>query len=171
MLVAGLPGAGKTTLLMAVAATRPGLTIRDSDDVREWLRARLPAVPYRYYRPAVHLAHQVRVFAAVLGAAGPVLVHDPATRPFTRRALLLAASVALRPAVFVWVDVAPSVALRGQHERGRTIRSGSFARHVVRADQLRDRLRADGGLSGWARTVLLDRDALRTGVQVDPVAA
>ena len=91
VLLAGLPGAGKTTLLAGVRDTS-AVTVRDSDQVRATLGARLPSwLPYRAYRPLVHAGHHLRVLVAVLRAPGPVLVHDPATRTCTRTMLARAA--------------------------------------------------------------------------------
>lgn len=166
VLFAGLPGAGKSTLLAGLRDT-PALTVRDSDQVRVWLSALLPSwVPYRAYRPLVHVAHQVRVLTAVLRAPGPVLVHDPATRAGTRALLASLARISGRPAVFVWLDVSARLALHGQRARGRLIPARSFARHVARADVLRGALVAGTVPPGWRCVVLLDRSATREGLRV-----
>lgn len=166
VLLAGLPGAGKSTLLAGLRNTA-AVTVRDSDQMRERLGARLPAwLPYRAYRPLVHVGHQLRVVLAVLRAPGPVLVHDPATRACTRVALASLARLAGRPAVFVWLDVPPLLALDGQRARGRLIPPRSFARHVARADILRRALLAGTVPPGWRAVVLLDRAAMPAGLQV-----
>lgn len=166
VLLAGLPGAGKSTLLASLRDT-PQVTVRDSDQVRGILRAFLPGwLSYRAYRPLVHLMHQLRVLVAALHAPGPVLVHDPATRSCTRLALASLAWVSGRPAVFLWLDVTPVEALNGQRARGRLIPPRSFARHVARADLLRQTLLAGAVPRGWQCVVLLDRAATCSGLSV-----
>lgn len=166
VLLAGLPGAGKTTLLAGLRDT-PAVTVRDSDQLRAKFGARLPSwLPYRAYRPLVHVGHHLRVLMAVLRAPGPVLVHDPATRTCTRTMLASLARLSGRPAVFVWLDVPPPQALDGQRARGRVIPPRSFARHVARADVLRCALLAGTVPPGWRCAVLLDRAATRSGLQI-----
>ncbi|MGH3978267.1 MAG: AAA family ATPase [Pseudonocardiaceae bacterium] len=166
VLLAGLPGAGKSTLLAGLRDTA-AMTVRDSDQVRGRLRDGLPAgTPYRAYRPLVHLVHHLRVLVAVLAAAGPVLVHEPATRAVTRHALAAAAWLAGRPAVFIWLDAGPQQALDGQRCRGRMIRPASFARHVARAEVLRKDLLLGAVPPGWNRTVVLDRETVSNGIEV-----
>jgi hypothetical protein len=166
LLFAGLPGAGKSTLLAGLRDTET-VTVRDSDQVRERFAAVLPGwMPYRFYRPLVHLLHQLRVLVAALRAPGPVLVHDPATRAGTRGALALLARLSGRPAVFVWLDVSPAQALDGQRARGRLLGPRSFARHVARAGVLRDALLAGAVPAGWRCAVLLDREVTRCGLRV-----
>ncbi|HEX2301581.1 MAG TPA: hypothetical protein VHH34_24275, partial [Pseudonocardiaceae bacterium] len=145
----------------------PELTVRDSDQLRVLLEARLPSwMPYRAYRPLVHMGHQLRVLAAALRAPGPVLVHDPATRALTRAALAALARFCGRPAVFVWLDVPAPQALDGQRARGRVLPPRSFARHVARADVLRDALFSGVVPPGWCCAVLLDRASTRAGLQL-----
>ncbi|MGH3915301.1 MAG: AAA family ATPase [Pseudonocardiaceae bacterium] len=166
ILFAGLPGAGKSTLLAGLRNVS-AVTVRDSDQVRGRLSARLPDwLPYRAYRPLVHLGHYLRVALAVLCAPGPVLVHDPATRAYTRVVLASLARLSGRPAVFVWLDVSPQLALDGQRARGRLIPSSSFARHVARAEVLRRGLLAGEIPPGWRTVVLLDRAATRSGLRI-----
>lgn len=166
ILLAGLPGAGKSTLLAGLRAT-PELTVRDSDQLRTLFGSLLPSwVPYRAYRPLVHAGHHLSVLTAVLRAPGPVLVHDPATRAVTRTALAALARLSGRPAVFVWLDVPPSLALDGQRARGRILPLRSFARHVARAGVLRCALFSGAVPPGWRSVVLLDRASTRTGFRV-----
>lgn len=166
VLLAGLPGAGKSTLLASLRDT-PQVSVRDSDQVRERLRALLPGwLPYRAYRPLVHLIHHLRVLTAALWASGPVLVHDPATRSCTRTALAALAWLSRRPAVFLWLDVTPLEALNGQRARGRLIRPRAFARHVARAGLLRQVLLAGAVPRGWRCVVLLDRTATCAGLSI-----
>lgn len=173
VVLAGLPGAGKSTLLAGLGG-RSGAAVCDSDQVRRPLRSWLPGVPYRLYRPLVHLAHQLRVVVAVLGAPGPVLVHDPATRAATRWWLAALARLTRRPAVFVWLDVPADQALAGQAARGRRIRPASFARHVARATALRGTLLAGAVPPGWSRAVVLDRAGARASLLAEarrPISA
>lgn len=166
VLFAGLPGAGKSTLLAGLRHL-PVVTVRDSDQLRDLLGARLPSwLPYRAYRPVVHLGHHLRVLVAAVRAAGPVLVHDPATRAGTRAALALLARLTGRPAVFVWLDVPPWLALEGQRARGRVIPPRSFGRHVARASVLRRALLAGDVPAGWRSVVLLDRAGTSAGLEV-----
>jgi len=166
VLLAGLPGAGKSTLLASLRDT-PQVTVRDSDQVRERLRAVLPGwLPYRAYRPLVHLTHHLRVLVAALRAPGPVLVHDPATRSCTRTVLASLAWLSGRPAVFLWLDVTQAEALNGQRARGRLIRPRAFARHVARADLLRQALLAGVVPRGWRCAVVLDRATTCAGLSV-----
>ena len=166
VLLAGLPGAGKSTLIASLRNT-PQVTVRDSDQVRERLRTSLPGwLPYRAYRPLVHLIHHLRVLMAALCAPGPVLVHDPATRSCTRAALALLAWLSGRPAMFLWLDVTPLEALNGQRARGRLIPPRSFARHVARGGLLRAALLAGAVPRGWHRVVLLDRATTYPGLSV-----
>lgn len=172
VLLAGLPGAGKSTLLAGLRETgalrSTVFTVRDSDQVRKLFRAVLPSwLPYRLYRPLVHLMHQLRVVVAALCAPGPVLVHDPATRAGTRTALALLARLSGRPAVFVWLDVPACRALDGQIARGRRIPPRSFARHVSRAEVLRRSLLAGVPPWGWRRVLVLDRVSARGGLRVE----
>lgn len=166
ILLAGLPGAGKSTLLAGLRDV-PEITVRDSDELRVRLGSRVPSwLPYRAYRPLVHAGHQVRVLTAALRSPGPVLVHDPATRAVTRTALAALARLSGRPAVFLWLDVSAPEALDGQRARGRILPPRSFARHVARADMLRDALFSGAVPPGWRCVVLLDRTATHGGLRV-----
>ncbi len=166
VLLAGLPGAGKSTLLAGLR-DNSAVTVRDSDQLRQLFGTRLPSwLPYRAYRPLVHVGHHLRVLMAVLCAPGPVLVHDPATRACTRAGLAALARLSGRPAVFVWLDVPPELALDGQRARGRLIPPRSFARHVARADLVRRALLAGTVPAGWRCAVLLDRSATCSGLQI-----
>jgi hypothetical protein len=156
LLVGGLPGAGKSTLLRALPA-RPGLRVLDSDTHRDRFRAALGPVPYRWYRPLVHLSHRVAVLAVALSAAPTVVVHLPATGARTRSVVTAVAALTGRSAHLVWLDVDPGQALRGQQERGRVVPGGSFAGHAERAAATAARLRIDGAEQGWASVTVLDR--------------
>lgn len=156
VLVAGIPGAGKSTLLRTLPA---GLTVVDSDPVREWLAGRLPpGTPYRLYRPLVHLGHRTRILRAVWSTAPSVVVHLPATAGYTRRWLAVAGLLAGRDRTLVWFDVDAAEARRGQRTRGRVLAAGGFGRHVRRAAAFTARLRAGAGTPGW-RVLVVDRTA------------
>ncbi|MFI9009514.1 AAA family ATPase [Actinosynnema sp. NPDC053489] len=166
VVLAGLPGAGKSTLLAAADAGGAPAVVLDSDQVRARLRAVFPeALPYRLYRPLVHLVHRLRIAWFAFAATGLLLVHEPSTRPTTRAGLVAVGALAGRPRHFLWLDASPEEALSGQVERGRLIRSRSFARHVRRAARLRTRFAAGVPPRGWhGLTLLTRRDHLRLSV-------
>ncbi|WP_121008510.1 AAA family ATPase [Saccharothrix australiensis] len=166
VVLAGLPGAGKTTLLAGVDTGGAPAVVLDSDQVRAYLRAVLPlALPYRCYRPLVHLVHRLRILWFAVTAAGLLLVHEPSTRPTTRAGLVVVGVVSNRSRHFLWLDASPEEALSGQVRRGRLIRRGSFARHVRRAERLRRRFAEGRAPRGWhALTVLTRADRLRLSV-------
>jgi predicted kinase len=131
VIVGGIPGAGKSTLLARVV--RDGdARVLDSADVRARCRSRLgPKVPYAVYRPVVHAVHQWRVWRA-LGAGGPVVVHDCATRVWLRRLMLARARRAGRPVCLLLLHVDGEVARGGQAARGRRVRARPMRRHERR---------------------------------------
>ena len=88
VVLAGLPGAGKSTALSELSADVHVVRL-DSEQVRSRLRVALPGVPYPCYRPLVHALHRSRIALACAFARGPVVAHEPATRPGTRARLLL----------------------------------------------------------------------------------
>ncbi|WP_340684232.1 AAA family ATPase [Amycolatopsis coloradensis] len=158
LVVAGIPGAGKTTLLSRAATG--ALPVLDSDQVRARLRERLPsALPYRFYRPVVHLWHRARVVRFALADGGPLIVHEPSTRATTRGLLALLGLVSRRPVRLLWLDVTPEDARAGQVARGRVIRRHSFARHVKRAEKVRRALRDGWVPSGWHGARMVTREA------------
>ncbi|MGW3958262.1 AAA family ATPase [Amycolatopsis sp. NPDC005003] len=154
LVVAGLPGAGKTTMLRHAAA---GLPVLDSDQVRERLGAMLPAVPYRWYRPAVHAWHRARIVRWALGEDGPVVVHEPSTRASTRGLLAVVGFVSGRSVRLLFLDVPAEVALAGQVSRGRVVRARSFARHVRRVGKWREELLGGRAPVGWRSVLVVDR--------------
>ncbi|QXV59488.1 AAA family ATPase [Amycolatopsis sp. TNS106] len=170
LVVAGIPGAGKTTLLSRAATG--DLPVLDSDQVRARLRARLPsALPYRFYRPVVHLWHRARVVRFALADGGPLIVHEPSTRATTRGLLALLGLVSRRPVRLLWLDVTPEDARAGQVARGRVIRRHSFARHVKRAEKLRGALRDGWVPAGWHGARMVTREvtgALRFVSEEEP---
>lgn len=169
VVLAGLPGAGKSTLLARLESGDAPVVVLDSDQVRARLRASFPAdLPYRYYRPLVHLVHRMRVLLFAIGGTGLLVVHEPSTRPTTRAWLVLIGMLTGRHRQFLWLDATPEQAMAGQVERGRLVRGGSFARHVRRAAWLRDRFAEGWVPRGWhGMTVLTRRDRVRLSVTPD----
>jgi predicted kinase len=144
VVVAGLPGAGKTTLV----AGEP--RVLDSDGVREAWRPRLAPVPYRLWRPLVHVWHLAAVWRA-LGRPGGVVVVRPFSSPWLRRAVLRRAR-RHHPAVhLVVVDATPAQARAGQRARGRAIGERRMRRHERRW------ARADLGQEPWTTVTRLRR--------------
>ncbi|MFT7839940.1 AAA family ATPase [Saccharothrix sp. BKS2] len=167
VVLAGLPGAGKTTLLAAADTGGAPAVVLDSDQVRNRLVALFPkAVPYRFYRPLVHLVHRGRIlWYAITASRSLLLVHEPSTRPTTRAGLVAVGLLTHRPRHFVWLDASPEEALAGQVERGRLLNSRSFTRHVRRAARLRARFTSGPPPRGWqGLSVLTRRDRLRLSV-------
>ncbi|EHR51106.1 ABC-type polar amino acid transport system, ATPase component [Saccharomonospora marina XMU15] len=163
VVIAGLPGSGKSTLLRCTE-TDTAVTVLDSDQLRDRLRALLPRTPYSRYRPLVHVLHRLRVTWHVLRDASPVVVHDPATGAATRAWLRLLGQLAGRARHFVWVECPPEQAAAGQRTRGRVLRRGSFQRHVRRLPRVRAALRA--GPRGWHTTTIVDRVAVADGLHL-----
>ncbi len=164
ILVGGVPGAGKSTAI-AQLAEQPGIRALDPDRFRTGLRTRFPAsVPYRWYRPVVHVAQAMQTLAALLRGPGPgrvLLVHDPATRPRRRDGFArLARWRGWRPAL-VFVDVDREVARRGQRDRGRVVAADCFDGHWARWQELRPALAAAdlAGREAWTQVVLVERGA------------
>lgn len=157
VVVAGIPGAGKSTLLHE-ADNRADAVIVDSEQVGDRLAELAPGwVPYRWYRPLVHLVHRWRIFVAALRSSAPVVAHLPATRWRTRLLLVVIGMLARRTRRLLWISVDPDVAYRGQVERGRVSPPRSFARHVRDARSVERTLRDSGGLPGWHAARLLRR--------------
>ncbi len=167
VLVAGLPGAGKSALLAALPVG-PDVLVVDSQDQRDALpRWLTEAVPYRVYRPLVHLRHRLAIVAAAVAGPATVVVHLPATAWRTRAAVALLAALTRRAAHLVWLDVDPAVALRGQRRRGRTVPSRAFAAHARRAAATTALLRTGHLPAGWCGVTVLERAAIRAGVALD----
>lgn len=169
LLVAGMPGAGKSTLLAGVPP-RPGLRVLDSDVHRAALARRFPALPYRRYRPLVHLLHRLALVRAACSDVPTVVVHLPATAASTRTAVALLAVLTGRAAHLLWVHADPGEALGGQRERGRVVPSSSFAGHARRAVATHRWLRHRRPV-GFRSVTVLDRAAARAGLVLDTPAA
>ncbi|MCP3798005.1 AAA family ATPase [Allokutzneria sp. A3M-2-11 16] len=166
VLLAGLPGAGKSELLRR-AAVPAYVTVLDSDQVRQPLRDALGPVPYRFYRPLVHVTHHARLVWHAITAPGAVVVHEPATRKSTRMWIAVLRILTRRPGTFVWLDVSAVEALAGQHSRGRVLPAESFAKHVRRASGIRRRLRAGHTFPGWRKVCVLRRHDIGERVRVE----
>ncbi|GAA0518752.1 ATP-binding protein [Saccharopolyspora subtropica] len=167
VVLAGLPGAGKSTVLGKLHGATD-LAALDSEQARARLRRVVPAaLPYRYYRPLVHLMHRTRIAWYCLWTTDPVVAHEPATRATTRAMLLLFGRLTRRQLVLVWLHADPREALAGQRARGRLIRPRSFLRHVQRADRMHRRLRGGDLPRGWQRVYLFTRDQVDGGLRLD----
>lgn len=140
VVIGGLPGSGKTTLLRRLLDDHsngggPGVAVTglDSEVIAAQLRAAGPGVPYALLRPAVHAGHRWQVLRTIVGSAAPVvLLSDPWTSAPWRHAVLRAARRAGRSVQLVVLDVPASVAVEGQHARGRTIPARRMRKHVKR---------------------------------------
>ncbi|MFD4326019.1 AAA family ATPase [Nocardioides sp. NPDC058538] len=165
LLLGGVPGAGKSTLIRGVADRRPDVRTLDSETPGRWLAARLPEVPYRLYRPLVHLWHAIATLVLVLLGPTPdrptLLVHDPATRPGRRELLGRIAHARGWRTSLVMIDVPRVAAIDGQCERGRMVRTDAFERHWDRWTDAQPRLLtaatfgdADGS---WDKVHVFDR--------------
>lgn len=165
LLLGGVPGAGKSTLIRQVADRNPDVRTLDPETSARWLRARVPQLPYRLYRPLVHLWHAAATLALVLFGPTPgrrtLLVHDPATRPGRRELLGRIARARGWRTSLVMIDVPRAAAIDGQHARGRMVRSKAFERHWHRWTGDQPRLlsaasfgQADGS---WDRIHVFDR--------------
>lgn len=165
LLLGGVPGAGKSTLIRDVAGRRPDVRTLDPETPGRWLAARLPEVPYRLYRPLVHLWHAIATLVLVLLGPTPgghtLLVHDPATRPGRRELLGRIAHARGWRTTLIMIDVPRVAAIDGQHERGRMVRTESFERHWHRWTDDQPRLLtaatfgdADGS---WDKVHVVDR--------------
>jgi predicted kinase len=172
LLVAGMPGAGKTTLLAGLARV-PGLVVLDSEDYRAALRRALPGLPYRWYRPVVHLCHRLALLVAAFSAAPTVVVHLPATGDRARAAVARLARLSGRAAHLLWLHVDPDQARRGQLDRGRVVPERSFTAHAQRAATASATLRPGSPPPGWVGVTVLDRVAATRGLSLhtDPATA
>ncbi|MFC7344608.1 AAA family ATPase [Saccharopolyspora griseoalba] len=153
VVLAGVPGAGKTTLLHQVTADVPTICL-DSEQVTDRLRTYLPRVRYPRLRPLVHLLHFGRIVTHSLSGRASVLAHAPATSRAKRLALLGIATITGRTPVLVWLHATPEDALRGQHDRGRTLPASSFRRHSHRGRRITRRLQQGQPPRGWTAHLL-----------------
>ncbi|WP_238424074.1 AAA family ATPase [Rhodococcus ruber] len=172
LIVGGIPGAGKSTLLRRIEHDIPGLTVLDPERRAEGLAAALPPdLPYRRYRPLVHLMHTLDVVRTLLAgphrSEGPVAVHDTATRSRRRDWTARLARRRGWTPVLVFLDVPRDVAQAGQHARGRVVNESSFARHWHRWTVLRSHLTDEDDTtagSPWDQVVVTTRDNAKSRV-------
>jgi AAA domain len=139
LVLGGVPGAGKTTLLRQVFATTgeeptsvlttEGVWVLDSEQARNWWRRYLGRMPYQWWRPFVHATHYLRLLRTLRDSDAPIVVHDCATRPWTRRLIVAAAHRSRRQVHLLLLDVSPDVATAGQATRRRRVRPSSFVAH------------------------------------------
>jgi predicted kinase len=170
VLLAGIPGAGKTTLLRRLYAltgrehgpvwTDDGTVVLDSEHARNRWATWARPIPYRYWRPLVHLTHYRRLWQVVTRGTEPVVLHECGTRGWLFHRLVRHAARHGREVHVVLLDVPPSVAWESQRLRGRRVHRGRFARH---ADRWR-RMVADAAagrpvLPGAVTVTLIDRHA------------
>jgi hypothetical protein len=160
VLVAGIPGAGKSTLLRRLFGAGGGVRVLDAEQLRDRWRPVLGSVPYRWWRPLLHLMQYRRVLAAI-GVPGPLVVHDCATRPWVRRLLGWRARRCGREVSLLLLDVSEDEARAGQRVRGRIVGSASFATHCRRWRGLLKQAAdsPDRMVPGAASAVILDRRA------------
>lgn len=160
VVVAGIPGAGKSTLL-ARAENPAGAKVLDSDQVRAFFARIAPSwLPYRCYRPLVHLGHRGRIFLFSARRGRPVVAHEPATRATTRAMLVLMGVLTGRSRHLVWVHSTRDEAAEGQRARGRVLASRSFARHVTRATKVERAFAAGRNPAGWNSVEVISRPPL-----------
>lgn len=170
VLLAGVPGAGKSTLLQRMygvpgssvlpTLTDDGVTVLDSAQVRGKLQPFLGRLPYRRWRPLVHLGHYVRILRA-LDKGGPIVIHDCGTRPWMRRMIGERAAKRGLESHLLLLDTTAEEARAGQVARGRVVDAGRFATHVWRWKKLL--AKAENGpeqlMPGATSAAVLDRVA------------
>ena len=164
VVIAGVPGAGKTEAFRVLRGRSPRVRSADPEGVRRQLRQWMPWLPYALVRPILHTIAHLRVLAHMLNrGGGPLVIHDPGTRRWSRRLIVsLAGLLGYRPMI-VFIDTDRDSALRGQAQRKRLVRRRAFDRHWRRWSELRERiLRGDslGDGEPWGRVVLSHRDAV-----------
>lgn len=163
VLLAGIPGAGKTETLRSIRSVDPHVRISDPEVLRTWLSTHTPWLPYPLARPFVHtIAHVVALYKVLRRGAGPLIVHDPGTRRWSRRTLLWLALLRGYSPAAVFVDVSREDALSGQQKRGRVVRHRAFDRHWQRWSSLRDRIVAGEELTpgeNWPLVKLTSRES------------
>jgi hypothetical protein len=139
LVVAGLPGAGKTTLLRRMFATTgaectplltaDGVQVLDSEQARNWWQRCLSWMPYLWWRPLMHATHYLRIVLALRAEGVPMVVHDCATRSWSRRLIIDSAHRSHRTVHLLLLDVSPRIARAAQIARGRQVLPASFAAH------------------------------------------
>lgn len=166
--VAGIPGAGKTEALKDLRTKARWARVVDPEFVRDHLSQWLPWLPYTYGRPIVHtIAHLWTLSRILHRGGGPLVIHDPGTRRWSRRLILnLALWLGYQPMI-VYIDTDRETALKGQEQRKRVVRNKAFRRHWQRWVELRKRILVDEKIDDgarWFRVILS-----RRGTVVDDV--
>ncbi|MGH8909756.1 MAG: AAA family ATPase [Egibacteraceae bacterium] len=162
LVVAGIPGAGKSTLIRRLFSSQP-VRVFDPESIhhryRSWLGSR---VPYRLYRPLVHIEHYARL-ARAMKRPGSLVIHETATRGWVRRWI---ARRAQRPAHLLLLDVDLDAARAGQRQRGRQISSKALTRHWQGWQRMRRQLAVDPcrwlRREGYSSAVVVDRAGVVT---------
>lgn len=143
LLVAGVPGAGKSTLVARAAAGSDDVRVLDTDPLRaRWAQALQP-LPYPLWRPLLHAFHLTRVWW-LIGRPGALVVVEPGTRGFVRRAFVRRADRAGRELHLLGIDASFAEARAGQVARRRTIGRASLGRHAARWSSTLDEAREEG---------------------------
>ncbi|MGO3333447.1 MAG: AAA family ATPase [Brevibacterium aurantiacum] len=163
VLLAGVPGAGKTEALKMISKQAPWVRISDSETVRSRLSNYVPWLPYTMSRPVVHtIGHFAALFQVLRRDRGPLIVHDPGTRHWSRRLLLRLALLRGHRPVAVYIDIDRESAILGQVRRGRVVRHQAFERHWRHWVELRKAILAGVEPSPgerWPRMMLSSRDS------------
>lgn len=164
VLLAGVPGAGKTEALKTIRRQAPSIRISDPETVRSTLHHWAPWLPYSLCLPFVHItAHLGVLFKILHRGGGPLIVHDPGTRRWSRRLILRLALHRHCQVSAVYIDIDRGTALKGQVQRGRIVRHSAFERHWRHWIDLRSRISAGAELTPgerWPRIVLSSRDSV-----------
>ncbi|MDQ1287803.1 MAG: hypothetical protein QG622_1368 [Actinomycetota bacterium] len=147
LVVAGLPGAGKSTLLRG--STGPDDVVLDPQLLSDRLRTVLPGVPYGLLRPAVHLAHRIRVLTALSRGTQNLIIHEPGGRYLWRRRLVWFARMRGRTVHLLVVLAEPATAEAGRIRRARTLPAHWAMRHEREWERLRSEL-----TRGWTGSTL-----------------
>jgi hypothetical protein len=170
LVVAGVPGAGKTTLLHRLYAltgqdrapvrTSGGVLVLDSEQARKRWQARLHPIPYRYWRPLVHLTHYLWLWRAI-GRDGPLVLHECGTRSRLFAAVVRRVTRQGRQVHVILLDVPAATAHDGARSRPRPLNLAGFRRHAARWARLLTRLdrEPDRVLPGVCSITVLDRAA------------
>jgi energy-coupling factor transporter ATP-binding protein EcfA2 len=168
VLLAGIPGAGKTTLLRRLYGltgreqgpvhTDDGAVVLDSEHARNRWATWLRPIPYRFWRPLVHLTHYRRLWAAVRQGTEPIVLHECGTRGWLFHSLVRHAARHGREVHVVLLDVPAPVAEASQRLRGRRVHPGRFLKHARRWRRMVAKAEHGGEVLPEARTVtLIDR--------------
>ena len=162
IVVAGVPGAGKTEALKNLRSKAHRVRVADPELVRHIMRRWIPWLPYTYGRPIVHTIAHLWALAQILHrAGGPLVVHDPGTRKWSRRLIVDLAILLGYSPMIIYIDTDRDSALNGQIQRQRVVRSQSFARHWRRWTELRKRILEEGDVNhneAWIRVELSRRE-------------